>query len=238
VKSPTLLQPISVFRCMISEMPRVQQARISPSCKSSAVRSTNESRCDAGKVHLYGWDSRSKNWHGPNELGDCSVPDKRLLRALRATPGRSWYGRVHCSSVGDGSGRFFALVHDLSDCAIAMIYCDESKAGPAEIVAVVPPGRRSRLRDEFAFEFLAFARFLGSLGAEAELQVHEAVVAALANREDSETLVFSISSGMWPGELDPILSRCVERVALALCQWMDEPLASSVRDSQGGIPLV
>ena len=222
----------------MSEMPPLQQARISPSGESSAVRSTNGSQCGAGKVHLYGWDSRNKNWHGPNELGDCSLPDKRLLRALRAAPGRSWYGRVHCPSVGDASGRFFALVHDLSDCAVAMIYCDESKAGPCEIVAVVPPGRRSRLRDEFAFEFLAFARFLGSLGAEAELQVHEAVVAALANREDSETLVFSISSGMWPGELDPILSRCVEKVALALCQWLDEPLASSVRDSQGGIRVV
>jgi len=117
-----------------------------------------------------------------------------------------------------------------------MIYCGESKAGPAEIVAAVPPERRSRLRDEFAFEFLTFARFLGSLGAEAELQVHEAVVTALANREDSETLVFSISSGMWPSELDPILSRCIEKVALALCQWLDEFSASSVRDSYGAIP--
>ena len=46
-------------------------------------------------------------------------------------------------------------MHDLSDCAIASVYCDESKAGPAEILAVIPAHRRSYLRDEFAFEFLA-----------------------------------------------------------------------------------
>jgi hypothetical protein len=69
--------------------------------------------------------------------------------------------------------RFFALVRDLSDCGVASIYCDESKAGPAEILAVIPATRRSHLRDEFAFEFLAFARLLGSLSAGAELRQAE-----------------------------------------------------------------
>jgi hypothetical protein len=217
-------------------MLRKQEARIAPPRESSAVRSTNDSWCDAGRVRLYGWDSRSKNWHGPNDLGDCIVPDQRLLRALRAAPGRSWYGRIRCSRAGEVEGRFFVLAQDLSDCAIAMIYCDESKTGPTEIVAVVPAGRRSRLRDEFAFEFLAFARFLGLLSAEDELEVHEAVVAALTNREDGESIVFSISSAIWPGELDPTLSRCVEKVALTLGQWLDEPTASSVWNSHRAIP--
>jgi hypothetical protein len=118
--------------------------------------------------------------------------------------------------------RFFALVHDLSDCAIAMIYCGESKAGPAEILAVVPSAGGAPLREEFAFEFLAFARFLGCLSAHAELQVHEAITAAIAGRCDSSTAVFSISSGLWPGDLDPALSRCVESLAVTLSQWLDE----------------
>jgi hypothetical protein len=66
--------------------------------------------------------------------------------------------------------------------------------------------------------------------------VYEAVVAAFANWQDGAALVFSISSGMWPGELDPILSRCVERVALALCQWLDESSPSGALDNHGAIP--
>lgn len=146
----------------------------------------------------------------------------RLLQALRTAPGPSWYGHLSCSTGEEPSSRFFALVHDLSDCAIAMIYCDESKTGPTEIIAVIPARHRAQLRDEFAFEFLAFARFLGSLNASAELQVHDAVAAAVVDQPADTALVFSISSGLWPSELDPVLSRCVERVATALCKWLDE----------------
>jgi len=118
--------------------------------------------------------------------------------------------------------RFFALVRDLSDCGVASIYCDESKAGPAEILAIVPANRRSELRDEFAFEFLAFARFLGSFSPAAELRVHDAIASAVADQHDSKTSVFSISTGLWPSDRDHILSRCVERVAVTLCQWLGE----------------
>lgn len=103
-----------------------------------------------------------------------------------------------------------------------MIYYDESKTGPAEVLAIIPAGRRDRLRDEFAFEFLGFTRFLGQLRPGAELRVHEAVAAALQDREETNTLVFCISSPLWPGELDSSLSHCVEKVALTLCQWLDE----------------
>jgi hypothetical protein len=127
---------------------------------------------------------------------------------------------VNCCTPGESGGRFFAVVHDLSDCAIATIYCDESKTGPAEILAVVPPDRLPRLRAEFAFEFLAFARFLGSVGVGAELQVHDGIAAAISDTSDSDTLVFSVSSGLWPSDLDHLLSQCVEKVAVVLCQWL------------------
>jgi hypothetical protein len=61
-----------------------------------------------------------------------------------------------CALPDERSNRFFILVHDLPDSAVASIYCDESKTGPAELVAVIPASRRSELREDFAFEFLAF----------------------------------------------------------------------------------
>lgn len=183
-----------------------------PSIASSAPETT------AG-VQLYGWDARTRTWHGPNEFSEDSMPDRRFLRALQSAPGRSWYGPVSCCAPGEMPARFFALVHRLRDCAVALLYCDESKAGPAEIVAVIPVAARPQLRAEFAFEFLAFARFLEALDEEAEFQVHQAITAAIAEN-DSDALVFSISSGLWPGDLDPVLSLCVEKIAVTLRDWL------------------
>ena len=152
-----------------------------------------------------------------------------MLRALEAAPGKSWYGQVNCRTVGAPATRFFSLVHDLSDCAIASIYCDESKAGPAEILAVIPAHRRSYLRDEFAFEFLAYARFLGSISPGAELQVHDLIASAIAVPRDSTTLIFSISSGLWPSDCDAVLACCVEKIAVTLCQWLGKPSAITSR---------
>ena len=74
-------------------------------------------------------------------------------------------------------------------------------------------GRRAQLREEFAFEFLSFARFLGAISAGAELKVHEALTAAVAKGSDSTACVFSISSGLLSGDLDPALSCCAEKIA-------------------------
>ncbi len=194
-------------------MPRLQKIR---------VPSANAPPC-AEPIHLYGWDSASEAWHGPTELGCRSLSDKRLLDALQTVSGKSWYGAVHCGA-GRTAARFFVLVHDLSDCCVASIYCDESKAGPAEILAVIPAARRSCLREEFAFDFVSFTRFLGAVGAGAELKVHEAIGSALAEWNDSKALVFAMSSGLWPGDQEPVLSRCVEKVAVTLCRWLSEPV--------------
>jgi hypothetical protein len=215
-------------------MAHVQKIPLTSDVKPPPGHPTSRSWCCAEPIHLYGWDSRSETWHGPNELDGGSLPDRRLLQALRAVPGRSWYGPVS-GGAGGPATRFFTLVHDLSDCAVALIYCDETKAGPVEILAVIPADRRSRLRDEFAFEFLTFAHFLGSLNAGAELQIHDAIASAIADRGESEALVFSISSGLWPSDLDPVLSRCVEKVAVTLCQWLDGDPASGRRAGRGSI---
>jgi hypothetical protein len=149
--------------------------------------------------------------------------------------GKSWYGSFNCCTSREPATRFFAVVHDLSDCALALIYCDESKAGPVEILGVIPASRRPHLRDDFAFEFLAFARFLGALNCEAEFQVHDAVASAIADQRDSNAFVFSISSGLWPSDLDPVLSHFVEKVAVTLCHWLDASSVSGRRADHGSI---
>jgi hypothetical protein len=199
-------------------MPLVQKNRI-----RSSPSGGQKGHSHAG-IQLYGWDSQNEIWHGPTELSCCSMPDKRLLQILRSVHANginSWYGRITSCSAGEPTSRFFVIVQKLPDAAVALIYCNDSKAGPAEILAVLPANRRLHLRDEFAFEFLAFAHFLGAVNAEAELQLHDAIASALADRHDFDDLVFSISSVIWPGDLDSALSCCVEKVAVTICHWLD-----------------
>jgi hypothetical protein len=44
------------------------------------------------------------------------------LQALLAAPGKSWCGPVSCRRSYEPAGRLFAVVPDLSDCAIATCY--------------------------------------------------------------------------------------------------------------------
>jgi hypothetical protein len=132
---------------------------------------------------------------------------------------------MNCGFPGERPRKFFVLVHDLSDCAIACIYCDESKTGPAGILAVIPAHRRPYLRDDFAFEFLAYAHFLGSFNSGTELQVHDSITSALVEQSGS-TVAFAISSGLWPSDLDHVLSCCVEKVARTLCRWLEESVGA------------
>jgi len=191
----------------------------------SAVRRGHSDGCprpDSAKsvVQWYGWDVPSRTWHGPSQLGLAAERSQRLEDALLASHGHSWFGPVTCLVQGEPATRFFVIAQDLADCAVAMIYFEESKAGPAGIVAVIPAERRSRLRPEFAFEFLAFAGFLHSLGDGVECAVSEAIAAALAEAPVSDSLVFSISTGLWACDLDYVLSRCVEQTTMAMLRWM------------------
>lgn len=177
---------------------------------------------DHDTVQLYGWDARSANGNGPDELRLANGGSQRLLEALRGAPGPSWFGPVHCAAPGEPAGRFFAVVHSLADCAAAMVYCDESKAGPAELVVVIPAERRSRLRAEFAFEFVAFASFLGCIGPGADLSIHDWIAGAIAETGPGDSLVLTISTGLWTIDRDYVLSLCVEKIAVAMLLWMRE----------------
>src|SRR5690242_16958078 len=71
----------SEFQCKISQMPLERE------------------------LHLYGWDARAQLWHGPTALDGSRQPDKRLVKALRASRGSSWYGPVHCCDSGEPATR-------------------------------------------------------------------------------------------------------------------------------------
>jgi hypothetical protein len=127
---------------------------------------------------------------------------------------------VRGSTSEERDNRFFAVVHRLADCAVAMVYCDESKTGPMELVAIIPAERRTRLRPDFAFELVAFASFLGSAADGANLAITEGIECALAETSPSDSLVFSIGSGLCASDSEDGLSRCVEKVAAAMLDWM------------------
>jgi hypothetical protein len=198
----------AMIACMATMQPAGPQARGSSG--------------EEGRIQLYGWDSRTETWNGPTGLSFSLRASRRLLRALQAAPGRSWYGPVNCGAPGEAPTRFFSLIHALSDCAVAMIYCNDSRSGPVEIVAVIPPNLHARLRPDFAFEFVAFARFLGALNEKGALTVHDLMAASIREAQLSEALIFSISTGLWPSDLDHVLSSCVEKIALSMLEWIAE----------------
>ena len=173
-------------------------------------------------IQLYGWDSRTETWSGPTGLGPAGRASRRLLSSLRTMQGRSWYGPMQCASPGEPPARFFVTVHHLPDCAVAMVYCGDSKAGPAEVLAVIPAGFRSRLRPEFAFEFLAFANFLEAIGESTAITLQERITAAIEESPAVDSLVFSLCTGLWPSDRNLVLSECIETIAMSLLPWLTE----------------
>ena len=151
---------------------------------------------------------------------------------MRAAPGRSWYGPVNCCTPGEQPAGLFALVHELPDCAVAMLYCEESRTGPVELLAAIPSECRSALRAEFAFEFLAFIRFLGAIGESTALTVHDMIADAIGKTRLEDSLVFSISTGLWSVDLDEVLSRCIERLSAGLLEWVAERKAARLKNGR------
>jgi len=174
------------------------------------------------RIQMYGWDSPTETWSGPTRLGFPRRGSQRVLEALRAAPGQSWYGPLNCGAPGQPRARFFTLIHALCDSAVAMIYCNDSRTGPAEVLAVLPRELRARLRPEFAFEFVAFLRFLEALSESGALTVHDLITAGIAEAHPSDALIFSISTGLWTSDQEHVLSACVEKVAISMLEWIAE----------------
>lgn len=172
-------------------------------------------------VHLYGWDCESQAWHGPNELKYTLQGSRRILQKLRNTPG-SWYGKLSCSVPDEPPLNFHTIIHDLGDAGLAVIDMEDSPSGPLEVLAVIPKQRLARVRPDFAFEFLAYLRFLGghsSFGS--ELTIHDCIQNTLETDKES-SLIFSINIGVIVPEVDIVLSKHIERLSMSMLQWLSE----------------
>ena len=173
-------------------------------------------------IILYGWDSKSQGWYGPEELEYSLRGWRRLLDKLRTLPG-SWYGRLTDRSPGQPPLSFCASIHDLGDSALGIIDLEGSPGGPLEVVAVVPGQRVKKLRPEFAFEFLAFLKFLeGAQNLGSELIIHDHIERVLKETDESRTLVFSIETRFVQSELHSVISAHVGKLTMSMVAWMLE----------------
>ena len=188
------------------------------------------------RIELHGWDATSSAWHGPDELAFSLSGCRNLLNKLRQAPG-SWYG--HAKATGeDGLPVPFAIsVHDIGDAGLGAIDLEDSEGGPIEVVLVVPPQRRSRRREELAFEFVSYLRFLeGPVSSGRELALHEYLEHTLAAAGTDVTLVFSIETRPVATEVLYLLSEQVEHLSMAMIAWMAEKdrLEEEVADAHAG----
>ncbi len=179
------------------------------------------SRSDA-RIDLHGWDPDEGAWHGPDELTFTLEGCKRLLQGMRDAPG-SWYGMARFQEPGEVPVSFCLSAHDLHDSGLAVIDIEGSPGGPLHFVLVVPAQRRSRLRPDFAFEFVSFLRFLeGQPGAGSELALHDYIQSLLDWPGDTGTLIFSIGSHAAPAEAHRLILEQAQRLAMSMIAWMAE----------------
>jgi hypothetical protein len=176
----------------------------------------------SGIIEWHGWDATSSAWHGPDELDFSLAGCRGLLGRLRQSSG-SWYGRLRAQSPGGLPFSLWAGVHDLGDSSLATLNVDGATGGPSEVVLVVPAERRSKLREEFAFEFVSYLTFLeGAARSGRELALNEHVEQTLAAAPLTNTVVFSVENGILEPDMQLLVSENAERLAMAMIAWMRE----------------
>lgn len=171
-------------------------------------------------IYSHGWDASSQSWRGPDELTFTLQNSQLLLRKLRSSKG-VWYGKLGCSLHGERPASFYTSIHDLGDSAVAIIDVEDSNGSPVEVVAVIPHHRVPRIRPDFAFEFVAFLRFVRAAEAGSELLIHDYVEHTLQEVAGGSSLIFSID-GAVPPEMNLALSVHVERLSMCMLQWLSE----------------
>ena len=173
-------------------------------------------------VALHGWDSRGQVWHGPDELAYTLSGSREILRKLRPLAG-SWHGRLHAQMAGELALDFCASIYDLGDAGVAIIDLETAPGGPLEVTLVVPAHRRARVRNDFAFEFAAFLKFLeGPESSGSELAIHDYIHRVLRETDAATTLVFSIETRFLESEVQILIAEQVERLAISMIAWMTE----------------
>ena len=173
-------------------------------------------------VELHGWDSRAGAWHGPTELTFTLRGCGRILSQLRELPG-SWYGKLRTEEPEEPPLGFHVSIHDLSDAGLALLDIEGSPGGPLEVILAIPAQRRTRIRPELAFEFVAFLGFLKGLeNPGSEMAIHDYVQRVLGEAGEPRDLVFSIETRFFVPESRMLISEQAARLAMSMIAWMAE----------------
>lgn len=178
------------------------------------------------RIELHGWDSGLRGWHGPDELSFTLHGCRGILRRLRQAPG-SWYGRLHAKGEIGASLSLCVSIHDLGDAGLAAVDIEDSSGGPMEIVLVIPPQRRRRVRPDLAFEFVSFLRFLeGPESPGSEMALHDYIEGVLHEKRETGTLIFSVERRSVIPEMQVLVSERIEALYMSMIVWMAEKDAS------------
>ncbi|MBZ5584965.1 MAG: hypothetical protein LAQ30_22695 [Acidobacteriia bacterium] len=175
-----------------------------------------------GRIELHGWDSRSRAWHGPDEISFTLAGTRRILNKLRELAG-CWHGKLQAQGPGVPPLTFCAQIYDLGDAGLATVDMEGSPAGPLEIMLAIPPQRRARLRPELAFEFASYLRFLeGPESQGVEMAIHDHVENAIRESDPATTLLISVEMRFLTPEVHILVADAAGKLAMSLIAWLAE----------------
>lgn len=174
-------------------------------------RHTSSIAAGDADIHIHGWDSTGWFWHDiMPEAHETAVVLRRLKKAPAAFQGT-------CRVRGSPSFEFQTTAYDLTDAGLAIVHLD---GAPIGALTVLPAHRRPRLRNEFAFGFVAHLSFLdGLINEESELAIHD-YVDQLLRTEHTSTLVFIVETARPHSDAGIVLSRYLENLSIAMLQWL------------------
>lgn len=170
-------------------------------------------------IRIHGWDATGWFSHQPTGAIPGSPATRSIARKLEKTRGL-FHGRVTCRVPGTPALDVQTTAYDVTDSGLAIVHLDGAPGGPVAALAVIPAHRRPRLREDFAFGFVAHLSFLGGLiTPEAELAIHDYIDNALRTQPPS-TLVFTVEAPRVCTDASIALSAYVERLSVAMLQWL------------------
>lgn len=180
------------------------------------LNSSSVAPCDTD-IHIHGWDSTGWFWHEVDGIAPEAHETGSVLRKLRKAPA-AFQGR--CRVPGSPVFEFQTSAYDLSDAGLAIVHLDDSPGGPIGALTILPAHRRPRLRNEFAFGFVAHLSFLdGLISPGSEAAIHD-YVDNLLRTDRTSTLVITVETARDSSDISIVLSTYLEELAIAMLQWL------------------
>lgn len=175
-----------------------------------------------GRIELHGWDLREEAWHGPDEMSFSLAGARRFLAGMRASQG-FWHGKFTMNEFGAPPVSFNVQLRDLGDAGLATLDIDGSPGGPVEIILVAPASRRGKLRQDMAFEFASYVRFMeGPVNRGWESAIHDRVERVLNEAGAETTTILSVEMRFITPEVHLVVAEAAGRLAMSLAAWMAE----------------